>query len=1259
MPAPKFLRIVLAPLFVLALSAGSGCSLEPTPRSALDKAREEAASGDPDALGRLLSAELVAPGGTTKGARDARKKLDAATGGGLDAKLARALDDDVHGVATKAFDEWIEVLVATAEAPSKRSPLVGLVAVEALSDLAPLVPRAHRLTALQGLAPLLAPRATPSGLGFRALSSIAHLVAAASEFGKPLSEGAAIRRKTIGCVEKMRIAGPFEFSPGDDDTSALEGEHATSWPAVFEGRPGASVRPRVLATESIGCTTSAKSSPGRGVYLAETFLTLDREQEIVLAPSDGTRVTVDDVVVRLRDRTKWGGPLHDSVVLRLAAGRHRIVVRAGDGASAIEVRAHDGETLKVTTDDDPTPAYGGKKPVVVDDPHPVLAASEDSEHDPLTTFFAARAALDRDAADVASVILGELLDAGTGPVKESDAPGALLELAAQAAVRDPIWPAPRATSRGKALFERAAEVDPELWLSPLLAVELQGEGTPPPEKAKRLAALVAKAKERPNASLQLVELYGELGWTLEHDKLVADLVKQFPDDPSVVRMQLTNLDEHGPLTAADKLAIHLAEIEPDEPILAQRFLGLGDVPGAIKAFEAFVAAHPDRKSYVTRLEELKASQGSIDEATARIAAELAKGKGTAMDFLEQGLAKGNKHAFDDAIKRTIEKYAVRPGDVLRALELLQQTLDFSPFRLDAHKVIAEHDEKHKGKTPQGSAERILDYGALWIRSDGSTSFLEHEIIRVLSRDAIGELSRVQAKAGKALHLRVLKKDGRSLEPLRVAGKPDLTFPDLDVGDIIETEVISSGSASMSSYVAPRWFFAEPRIAYARSEYLVITPKGRAAIFEARAGAPKPVVSELGAFDVRRFRADDAPPAPDEPEYRASGDEWIPNVSFGWGVKLEDAVASAAAALKETTPVDPRIVKKAMSIVGTIPPAKTAERARKLYQWVTRNIQKGEESDGRRVIIGNSGDPAAAFRVLARAAGIDTYIAIAHDRLAPPPASPLSAGDGFRHTLLDVSTDEGELFMSFGGRYLPFGYVPPSARGEEAIVLRPGAPRSKVPAGGVVDGIFVRGNFDMAPNGDAVGTLTLEYSGIIGASLREGIDQLSEGELRAAVESGILAKQLPNVQLKKLEIVNREDLDQPLGINVAVEVPSFARAVGGGELVVFAPFRRRLAGLVPHPLRLTPMVLDGGEKQTLQIDIRLPSGMKVKRGPIVGKLAFGPDLTEASDSLTGSTLTMKRAWDLAAARIDPDKYASFRTFCLASDALSEEETVIGN
>ena len=1244
------------PLVALATSIASvSCGIERSPRSALQDARDDAASGDSDAVGRWLLAELTAPGGTPKGAMDARAKL-AVEKGGLDAKLAAALDDDVHGRGVRAFDEWISVVRAAHEVPSARARLVAIVAVESLAELAPLVPREHRLSAIVGLRSLLVAAGGGVGLGWRAASRLARLVIAAEAWAKPQTWSDVERPKAIGCSTAMRLAGPFEPAPGDRDDSALEGERPGPWPAVFEGRPNALVRPKIASATRTGCSFSVdgKDRFEGGVYLAESFFVADRTADVVLVPNDVTRVAIDDVVVHRRDRTAWGGPLLDGVVVRLQPGRHRVVWRASEATASLEIRGADGATLQYVYDADATPAYGTPiRPEPLADPHPALAASRGEAIDSVEQLLTARAALDSGAPDVAAVVLDDVLGAEPPSL---DRPGPMLEVAAQAALRDPIWPSARATARAKILFDKAAELDAGLWLAPLVAIGLQGEGTQPAEKTKKLAALTARGSERPNASLALIDLYHDLGWTLEHDALVADLAARFPDDPSVLRERLAVLDEHGPIADADALAKHLADDEPDRPVLAERLLARHDWEGAADAYESFLAAHPDQKDVRLRLDELKSGLASIDDASKVLADRIAESKASALDEADWNLAHGAKHPFETAINHAIVEHGTRPTAVLHALELLQQTVDFAPFRLDARKVIAEHDKTHQGKSA-GAAERILDYGAMWIRSDGTSSFLEHEIVRVNSREAIEELSRVKPTSGKALHLRVLKKDGRELEPQREAGKPDLTFPDLDVGDVIETEVISSGQAPSTAYLAPRWFFAEPKIAYARSEYLVIVPKGREVIVEQRAGAPKPTVTTDGPFDVRRWRVDDAPPAPDESDHPASPEEFLPNVTFGWGMKIEEALARAATALEETTPVDPRIVQRAKGIVTGVPAGQSLARAQKIYQWVTHNVQKGNESDGRRVVIGGAGDTAAAFRVLVRALGIATDVTIAHDRLAPPPASPLSAGEGYRHTLLSITTEQGPRFLSFGGRYLPFGYVPPSARGEEAIILAPGAPRTRMPSEGIVDGLRVEGTLDLQPNGDASGTLTLNFQGIVGASVREGIDQLTDGELQAAIESRVLAAELPGVRLRSITVLGRDDLEQPLSLRCELEVPSFARSVGGGALALFAPFQRRLSGLVPRATRATPLLLEDAELREVKIDVRLASGAKLMRSPVRGAQSFGPHRVAADDAIEGSVLHFRRRVDVHPARVEPAQYPAFVSFCRAADALASEETLV--
>jgi hypothetical protein len=1244
---------------LVAAASSPACGVLERAKTPLEQAREDALSGDADALGRWLLAELVALGGTAKGAKDARAKLEAVKGGGLDAKLALALDDDLHGQAARAFDEFADTLRAASSSGSPSAPLVAIAAMDGFAHLAQLVPRTHRDATLTSLAPVLlhGPESGNGGLGWRAARNLASWVSFAEEQGKAQGTRDSLRRKALGCVEAIRLAGPFEFAPGDDDESPLEGERAGAWPAVFEGRPGASMRPRVVATESSGCNVVASKPPAVGTYLAETFVELDRPQDVVLVANDFTRIAVDDVPVHVRDRTAWGGLLLDGAVVRLTAGRHRIVWRASGFYASLELRGRDGTRLELKASIDPTPPYGGKPPQVLSDPHPALLASRNPHRDPVTTFLAARVALSAGAGDVAAVVLGSPLNDDATVATATGYPAPTLELAGSTALADPIWSTSLASSRARTLYERATELDDRLYAAPLDALALKGEGMQATDKIKALQVLATKHPGRPDATLELIDTYKDLGWTHEHDKLVAELAKRFSDDTSVLRSLLAVLDEHGPLTEADALAERMAKNEPDEPILADRLIGRRDLPKALEAYKTFLAAHPDRKSVRTRIEDIEARLADLDDATKKLAAKIAKGEASPMEEADHLLASGDKRALEKALTHGVRNNGSRSASVLHAMELLQQTVDFAPYRLDARKVIAEHDATHAGKEKAGAAERILDYGVMWVRSDGTSAFLEQEIVRIHSREAIEDLARVKPYSGRALHLRVLKKDGRVLEPLRVAGKPDLTFPDLDVGDAVETEIVSPGVASTSSYISPRWYFAEPRIGYARSEYVVITPKGQELVVETRAGAPQPKLSTLGTFDVRRWRVDDAPPAPEEPDFRAPPDEVLPNVAFGWGIRLEDAVARAAAAMKETTPVDPRVAAVAATIVSGVPADKTAERVRRIYRWVMQNIQKGSERDGRRAVFGKAGDPAAAFRVLARAASVPTYIALAHDRLALPPPSSLSAGEGYRHALVMVSSNEGDLFLSFGGRFVPFGYVPAGSRGEDAIVLRPGAPHVKVPTVGPSDALRASGVLELNGDGDAKGTITLSFSGMMGAVFRESIDRLSQGELHAAVESKLLAAELPGVKLLKIEVVARGDFDAPLGLRCEVEVPSFAHAISGGALVVFAPFQPRLAAYAPRSKRLTPLLLDDPERREVSIDVLLPKGAKVVRGPVHGERAFRKLKVVVADRVDGGTLQLRRTVELSPERIEPTAYGAFQAFCRGSDALGLEETVV--
>src|SRR5262249_9212011 len=142
-----------------------------------------------------------------------------------------------------------------------------------------------------------------------------------------------------------------------------------------------------------------------------------------------------------------------------------------------------------------------------------------------------------------------------------------------------------------------------------------------------------------------------------------------------------------------------------------------------------------------------------------------------------------------------------------AIELVDGVTELSPYRQDSKKVIADYEAS--GQKMPGTAARVLDYSAMWIHGDGSARMLEHEIICVQTRESIQEHAEQQVPRGLVLKPRTIKRDGRTLEPEFVEGKPTVTMPHLEIGDYIETEsiyTIRSDGQGGRSFLGPRWFF---------------------------------------------------------------------------------------------------------------------------------------------------------------------------------------------------------------------------------------------------------------------------------------------------------------------------------------------------------------------------------------------------------------------------------------------------------------------
>ncbi|HVY45869.1 MAG TPA: DUF3857 domain-containing protein, partial [Minicystis sp.] len=900
----RLARLLLVALVALVMPACAGSKPPADPLVAMRDAAAQ--SSDGEVLGRWLLGELYAPGGTAARASAARKRLDAAApeARGMFASLARALDDEAHGRFQSAARWSLDALAAARSSQHPDAPLVGWFTANHLLNLrtgvANLWPSAENV--------VLHALDHPGNIGWRARSELVEWWSA--DGFRDASGGDATRggmleasARRYGCVAKARMAGPFGHMAASDHREHYPAEAPGPWPAVFPQDPRRIEPPRTLAVERLGCSIRAQNPSGNGIFYVETFVDIPESRDVIVAVQGAFAVFVDDVEVLTRDTRRWGIWPRFGAHVRLAGGRHRILARIGGPETSLRLLRDQGTPLDGDTSDDPGPAYAIEPPEVLPDvnvltpfltdlgvpPQPGVPrprAARDTT-DPISRMLASYLAHLEGQDDVADVLVEPLVK---DPAR---ATGPALALEAAFAEKDPIFPQSDARDLAKDARARAAAKDPELWWPRFWLALDEAEKSGLPEVAPKLQALADHFREVPDILKGLAAIYGKVGWKVERTKAVEEAARRFPDDVEALSALLSVYDEEGRVADADKLAARIKQLDVDSEVDFQRAMDRRDYAAAAKELQRLGRARKDRRDIAARLADVATRAGRSKESLAKLEAAVKKSPedGAArLALADARLARGDRKALSNALVEAIQKGA-DTADLRDAIELVDGIDELSAYRLDGRRVIADF-ERAKVEMP-GTAARVLDYSAIWVHTDGSARMLEHEIIRIQSREGIQEHAEQRLPRGLVLNMRTIKKDGTILDPEFVEGKQTVTMPHLEVGDYIETESITQlrgDGAGGKIFEGPRWFFREEKIPYFRSEFVVISPKTRPLDVETTgAGVPKPTITESGALVTRRWRVDKSPALPEEPAM-APIQEFLPSVRIGWGMHLADTIA---------------------------------------------------------------------------------------------------------------------------------------------------------------------------------------------------------------------------------------------------------------------------------------------------------------------------------------------------------------------------------
>jgi tetratricopeptide (TPR) repeat protein len=1250
-------------------------------------------SDDADEVGRWLLLELVAPGGQSGQAHAARKRLEEVgkTDKGLYATLGRAVDDEVHGSLAGAAASYLDVIDA---ARSHEGPEAELVAWFASSRLLRLRPSVAGIWS-GAKARVERAIAEPGSLGFRARGDLVDWWMFDTRREGKLDAKTVEERAVgmLGCLREARLAGPFGGVAPLDVVTRFDPEKPGPWPLVFEQHPRRVEAPHIVEREQgTGCGIRGMGTPAPGVHYVETFFELEEENDVVIAVQGAWSVLVDDVEVLARDPRVFGVWPRFAVAVHLGPGRHRLVGRIGAPETSIRVLDRFGKPVALRASTDASIPYSLGRPKALPDPNPIAPflraagvketpawpkpaeGAELDTNDPVLRYIAAELAHVDGQEDLASVLFEPLVRQGTL------ATGLALATQAGFVDEDPVFSPTDARDLALDLRRRAVEKDARLWLAKLWLLVDAAQKAGPQDQLPALTELAQGFPQAPAIGKALAQMYAHLGYKPEHQRTVLDLAKRFPDDTEVLRAQLSVLDEAGRHADADKTVARIASLEPASSIQIERALLRNDLPGALALLEkeAATKSGESRDSTEKRMRDLLVRAGRRKETLGELERALAADPSSVAENLrlaDARLASGDHAALRKALADAILK-GVESAELRDAIEVVDGMSELEAYRLDPIAAIKDFEASGGAKAKVdkkgaqvGTAARVLDYAAMNIHADGSARMLEHEILHMASREAIAEHAEQKLPRGKLLRIRTIKADGRTLEPEIVQGKPTVTMPHLELGDYIETETLydlPGDGRGGKSFAGPRWFFREEKVDYHRSEFIVVSPRGRKLDIETTGAVPAPQVVEEGASIVRRWRVDKSPALPEEP-FSARVDEFLPSVRVGWGVSKRETLERLRDAATSMVPPDPRLQRVAMTIATAgAPQAEQAaqlrkvsaeERARRIYRWVLDNVEPGREGDPRKIVLGKSGNRAEAFVYLCRLVGVPIRHAVVQDRLAPPAIGPFSEIDQLSQLALVMPNKQGDVWMTVGDKYAPFGYMPSSLRGQEATMLDAALTKVTTSTGGPPDGVVHEGDAELHADGSATIRLEQRYTGRLAIELRNGVQSLPEDRLKDIVEAKLVGQAVPGGRLRSMEIEGLTDLDEPLVLKLVIEASTFAKRAGNG-LVFSPPLQVTLSPLAALERRETPLVITHGLaiRVGVKLRVKLPAGAKATP-PGTAKGEHGGRSFVANDRVEDGVLVLDRVVDVPAGRVAPEDYPAFAAFVRATEEALHRDWVI--
>lgn len=1233
------LRVLL--LLALALLVGCPRGGETTPAElTIEDLRRAAAErpNDPHAAFELAVGELLRFDGDPSRARAAIDRAIALDDRAAAPQLLSALEAHQHGDFERALDGFL----GTLERDTSDGTLAELAAA-GVEELAELAPRFRELVPAR-LAPAL--ERLPLRARHTATDVLTELAYRAGDVGRVRELASA-----GGCATDWRVIGPF----GPRDLLGFD----TRFPAEAAGPlaerydlgPGRGEQP-TRTHEARGCAVHLGGGAigAGGVTYAETFVEIAQggPQTLRLETPNAVEVRIDgERVIRLdhRRETLRRVTYHP---IELSAGRHEIEVKVAT--------RHPNPILAISI----APGHGD-------------TGLPDGE-DPWSTYLAASTLFSRGAV----VDARERLRPAGAAAQEGSATMRILQSAV--ALADPMVTDDMRRDRARDYLRAAGNKDADAWFPVFQRARLEAaEG-----RDQEAIAILREASARWPVvlpfKLTLLELLLGRGWDDQADALVASAREAVPGACSPIRGALVLAQRRDRIDLVDRHVEELLACDARAGERYQIFVAGRRWDDAEQELARLIALEPiqSRDRFLpSRLDlaESRADRDAVMRVLEEMRARSPRSPTSWLSLADRALAEGDRSRALEVLSGAIAQEPTDMADLRRVRTALGGPFELEGFRVRGEEAIAAYRAANASyDQPQ---VLVFDYSAIRVFEDMSSLQLVHQIYEARSDEAIDELGEFEPPGGAyLLTLQTIKPDGARLEPELIEGKDTISLPSLAVGDLVEMEyvrVLDPPAGLPNGVLGDRFYFASYEVPFFRSEQVLITPPGVEVTVDPR--GPAPETRQSAGPDgtiVRRWRVDRSVPLVPEPA-SVSAREYLPSINWSVNASWSSFLDGLRDVLADRDVIDPAAVRLARQVAGE---GDDRARAERLYRWLLDETENNDDVFGEApvMVAQRTGNRVRMLHYLLGLVGIRSDLLVARGLGNDQTRSEVADEETYTNLVLRLGAvasagsaadggGEGAVYLQPTARGVPFGYLNPALRGQDALVLtassRDGVQRIELPASlGPADSVLsdsrrIEITARVARDGGAEVEIVETFRGVEAIGWRNDLESIPEAVLEQRFEEAYVGRMLSGAELESLRITGRDEPNEPFVLRYVVRVPALARRQGGALV---------LSGLFPTALgprfarldeRTTAQVVGPPIHLDVVLRVTTEDGAPSVRLPPVS-LEHGRAKLTTSSREEGGFLVVERHLEVPMMRVSAQDYGAFAAFCRAVDEAEQRE-----